>query len=72
MEMNQQYMQRMMDQMDSLKNQYFQRPGTPLGPGGDANQPGGNMQPSGVQRTQPGSERERESTRRGQRETTEM
>ena len=72
MEMNQQYMQRMMDQMDSLKNQHFQRPGTPIGPGDGANQPGGNMQPSGVQHTQPGSERESESIRRGRRETTEL
>jgi hypothetical protein len=54
MEMNQRYLRRMMEQMDSLKNQHFFRNGWPPHRGTAASLPGGST-PGNTMRNNPGS-----------------
>jgi hypothetical protein len=54
MEMNRRYLQRMMEQMDSLKNQHFFRNGSPPHRGTAASLPSGST-PANAMRNDPGS-----------------
>ena len=72
MEMNQRYMQRMMEQMDSLKNQYFLRPAPSPQHRSNGGLPGGGPQGSAVRPAPERSQRGYEDARRGRRETTEL
>ncbi len=71
MEMNQRYMQRMMEQMDSLKNQHFLQPAPSPGRRSTSGLPGGHAPGSGVAAPQP-SPRGGENEQRGRRENTEL
>ncbi len=71
MEMNQRYMQRMMEQMDSLKNQHFLGPAPSPRHRSTSGVPGGNAPGSAVAAPQP-SPRGGENEQRGRRETTEL
>lgn len=71
MEMNQRYMQRMMEQMDSLKNQHFLRPAHSPQHRSSGNLAGGGVSGTAIATPRPslqGSENEQ----RGRRETTEL
>lgn len=71
MEMNQRYMQRMMEQMDSLKNQHFLHPAPSPQQRSTGGLPGGHAPGSGVAAPQP-SPRGGENEQRGRRESTEL
>lgn len=71
MEMNQRYMQRMMEQMDSLKNQHFMRPDPSRQHRSNGGLPGGNGPGSATITPRP-LPRGTENDQRGRRETTEL
>ena len=72
MEMNQRYMQRMMEQMDSLKNQHFLRSAPSSGHRSSGGLPGGNAPGSAVQPAPQPSTRGSENEQRGRRESVEL
>ncbi|MBL7984706.1 MAG: hypothetical protein JNM91_06875, partial [Flavobacteriales bacterium] len=71
MEMNQRYMQRMMEQMDSLKNQHFLQPSSAPRHRSTSGLPGANA-PGGAIATPQPSPRGGEHAQRGRRETIEL
>ena len=71
MEMNQRYMQRMMEQMDSLKNHHFLHPAPSPQHRSTGGLPGGPAPGAGIATPQP-SLRGSENEQRGRRETTEL
>lgn len=73
MEMNQRYIQRMMERMDSMKNRYFLYPDVPRKRGAEGSIPGGGA-PGGpaMQRAPSGAKRGREDARRGRKESVEL
>ncbi|MBP6390559.1 MAG: hypothetical protein KA175_05830 [Flavobacteriales bacterium] len=71
METNQRYMQRMMEQMDSLKNQYFLRPAPPSEHRSNGGLPGGNAPGSAIT-TPPPSPRGSGNDQRGRHESVEL
>ena len=72
MEMNQRYMQRMMEQMDSLKNQYFLRPAPSPQHRSTSGLPSGNAQGAAVGPALERVQRGNEEARRGRRESVEL
>ena len=71
MEMNHRHMQRMMERMDSLKNQYFLRPAPSSRDRSTGGLPGGTAPGSAIIAPHP-SLRGSENEQRGRRETTEL
>ena len=72
MEMNQRYIQRMMEQMDSLKNQYFQRGMRTRPPATQGGLPGNAPQGSGLQRAPAPAQRSSDDAHGKRRETVQL